>query len=269
MKPDGIRIGVVPDPQIDPTTPNDHMRWAAEYFCDKEPEGVVIGGDVWTMPSLSSYNSKFEGEGLRIWDDVKAGHDALDLFMGTIGTYQELQRKNKLNVWRPWIIMVLGNHEARLNKYLKDHPELIGTIGMDVFARDDIEAFDFLDIVEIEGVLFSHFFQNQKNSRPIGGMMETRIKNIGHSFVAFHEQGRKFGSFDTAIGRKDGLVVGSYYCHDEEYRGSQANNEWRGLVMMNEVKNGTFDPCFVSIQWLCGRYEGMLWSDYRKSKGLI
>jgi hypothetical protein len=264
----GLKIGFIPDTQIIPGIPLDYMRWAGEFCADKEVDGVMFAGDVGDMQSLSSYSSKLEVEGRRYKEDVEAYHAGLDAFMGAVLLRQNEQRVNGLEMWKPWVMLTLGNHEYRVQRYVNDHPEMVGQMGMGDFNRGDIEVVPFLEVVEIGGVLFSHYFQNQKASRPIGGMMETRIKNIGHGFVAGHEQGRKFGTFDTALGRRDGLVAGSYYPHDEGYRGPQANGEWRGIVVLHEVKDGTFDPMFVSIQWLCGRYQGMLWSEYRREHGL-
>lgn len=259
---EGLKILMIPDMQIDPLSDLSYVRWAGQHAGIKRPDGIVIIGDVWDMPSLSSYSSKLEVEGRRYQADIEAGHAALDVFMGEVA---KAQVKNP--DWVPWVILTLGNHEYRVQRYVNDHPEMVGRMGMEDFDRDDIEVFPFLEVVEIGGVLFSHYFAGQKTGKAISGMMETRIKTIGHGFVAGHEQGRKFGTYETAIGRRDGLVAGSYYPDDEDYRKPQAVHEWRGIVMLNEVKDGTFDPSFVSIAWLCGRYEGMLFSEYRKKHG--
>jgi hypothetical protein len=259
----GLKIGYVPDPQITPATPLDYMRWAGAEISSREPDGIMIAGDVWDMRSLSSYSSKLEVEGRRYQEDIDAGHRGLNVFMEEVRKYQSGRPS-----WVPWVMLTLGNHEYRVQRYVNDHPEMVGRMGMEDFDRDDIEVIPFLEVVEIGGVLFSHYFAGQKTGKPISGMMETRLKTIGHGFVAGHEQGRKFGTYETAIGRRDGLVAGSYYPHDEDYRKPQAVNEWRGLVLLTEVENGTFDPQFWSIGWLCGKHEGMLFSEYRREHGL-
>jgi len=77
------------------------------------------------------------------------------------------------------------------------------------------------------------------------------LENIGHSFTMGHQQGRLFDSIHTALGEERmGLVVGSFYQHDEEYAGPQGSNYWRGVVLKHEVKNGSYDPCFISINYL-------------------
>ena len=260
---EGLKILYVPDCQIPPDMPVDHMRWAGLEAGSRRVDGVVFAGDVWQMDSLSSYSSKLEVEGRRYQRDIEAGHHGLDVFMEAVQGVQATGKK-----WVPWIVLTLGNHEYRVQRYINEHPEMVGRMGMEDFERDDIEVFPFLEVVEIGGVLFSHYFANQKTGRPISGMMETRIKNIGHGFVAGHEQGRKFGTYETVVGRRDGLVAGSYYPWSETYREPQAVHEWRGCVLLTEVKDGTFDPQFLSIGYLCGRWEGMLFSEYRKKHGL-
>lgn len=55
------------------------------------------------------------------------------------------------------------------------------------------------------------------------------------------------------------MVVEGYphhncYQHDEGYKGYQGNHHWRGVVMLNDVKDGNFDPGFISLEYLRSRY---------------
>ncbi|MDG2088118.1 MAG: hypothetical protein P8J68_05185, partial [Arenicellaceae bacterium] len=78
--------------------------------------------------------------------------------------------------------------------------------------------------------------------KPYGGMMETRIKNIGFSFTQGHQQTRKVGERELADGTiQRGLVVGACYLHNEAYKGPQGNSHWRGLIVKHEVHNGNYD----------------------------
>lgn len=47
------------------------------------------------------------------------------------------------------------------------------------------------------------------------------------------------------------------YLHDEDYKGPQGNAHWRGIVVCNQVENGSYDPSFISLDYLCRRYEGI------------
>jgi len=86
-------------------------------------------------------------------------------------------------------------------------------------------------------------------------MIETRIKNIGASFTQGHTQGKKYGEILFPVGvRRHGLIAGSFYMHNENYRGPQAENEWRGVVVKHEVRDGDYDPMFVSLNYLLREY---------------
>jgi hypothetical protein len=50
-------------------------------------------------------------------------------------------------------------------------------------------------------------------------------------------------------------VAGSFYLHDEEYRGPQANDEWRGIIILNEVKDGSYDLMTLSLDYLRRRFS--------------
>lgn len=51
-----------------------------------------------------------------------------------------------------------------------------------------------------------------------------------------------------------GLVAGAFYMHDEEYKGPQANNHWRGVCMLNNVHDGVYDLETISLRSLLGKY---------------
>jgi hypothetical protein len=64
-----------------------------------------------------------------------------------------------------------------------------------------------------------------------------------------------WGTQWTVDGRElCGLVAGAFYQHDEDYLGEQGNQYWRGIVVKNEVRNGTYDPCWVSLKYLLSHY---------------
>jgi hypothetical protein len=53
---------------------------------------------------------------------------------------------------------------------------------------------------------------------------------------------------------RHGLVAGSFYLHEERYRGAQGNDEWRGIVVLNEVENGKYDVMPLSMDYLRRKY---------------
>ncbi len=113
-------------------------------------------------------------------------------------------------------------------------------------------------MVDIDGIAYSHYFYNPMTGRPYGGQnIETRLKTVGHSFTMGHQQGYWVGMREALGSRHRGLVAGSCYLHDEDYKGPQGNSHWRGIVVCNQVERGSYDLMEVSLDYLCRRYEGL------------
>ena len=238
----------IPDPQARPDENLDHMRWIGEYAAEQEPDVIVNAGDHWDMASLSSYEkpgSKYF-EGRRVLADIEAGNRANELF-------EEGMARRARAGWRLRRVMLRGNHEDRITRMLNDNPTLEGVIGFDKFNDVPLgwEVFDYRVPVEIDGLTYSHLFYNPGNGRPYSGNVETMIKNIGFSFVQGHQQGLRWGRRELGNGKaQTGLIAGSSYLHEEEYRGPQAKVEWRGVCVLHEVADGSYDPMFVSMNYL-------------------
>jgi hypothetical protein len=49
------------------------------------------------------------------------------------------------------------------------------------------------------------------------------------------------------------IIAGAFYTHDEGYKVG-SNDHFRGLVYKTNVKGGTYDPEFISIDGLLERY---------------
>ena len=70
-----------------------------------------------------------------------------------------------------------------------------------------------------------------------------------------HEQGFLYSCRQFPTGKtKHGLVAGSFYLHDEDYKGRQGNGHWRGLVVLNDVKDGAYDIMPLSMSYLREKY---------------
>lgn len=51
------------------------------------------------------------------------------------------------------------------------------------------------------------------------------------------------------------IIAGAYYAHDEGYKGHQGNHHLRGIVMQHNVKDGSFNPMFVDLEYLKNKYS--------------
>jgi hypothetical protein len=260
----------LPDFQVTPTTPTDHLSWIAQYILDKKPDVIVSAGDWADMESLSSYDyGKKSHEGKRYINDIHAANKSIKRLTKPLDDYNSKQRKDKHKQYKPRKIVTIGNHEHRISRAVESDAKMEGAIGLhDLhFEKYGWEVIPFLEMVEVDGVTYSHYFANQMSGKPIGGLsIDTRLKNIGISFVQGHQQIYMSGIRSLNNGRRiRGLVCGSCYLHDEDYRGAQANSEWRGIQMLHEVSDGDYSLLEVSLDYLCRQYEGMkLWQFMKK-----
>jgi hypothetical protein len=218
------------------------------------------------MPSLSSYDrGKLRFEGRRYQDDINAGNLGMRKFWQPINEMNEQRRRNKKKLYNPRCVFLFGNHENRIERAIDSNfkefagpsknPYSGGMIGYHHLNLHGWETHPFLEPVEIDGVQYAHYFYNPMSGHPWGGMASTMLKNIGFSFTMGHRQGKNSAERHLADGTVHrGLVVGSYYQHDEEYRGPQANHHWRGIIVKHEVRDGNYDMMEVSLDFLKQRY---------------
>jgi hypothetical protein len=132
---------------------------------------------------------------------------------------------------------------------------LDGVVGSHLFDLGGWEVHPFLKIVEIDGIAYSHFFQSTHSHHAIGGTVQNRLAKIGRSFMQGHQQGFLYAcqQYPGDI-RRHGLVCGSYYDQSESYRGPQGEGEWRGLVILNEVRDGDYCIMPLSLEYLRRKY---------------
>ncbi len=250
-------VFVIPDTQVRPGVPTDHMTWIGKYIAEKArgrtgPVHVVHLGDHWDFPSLSSYDRKGGTlmEGRRFSEDLKAGDDAWRLLSIPLERMRD-KRQAETQLWA-----LGGNHEDRADRAAKNDAALEGTVGSHLCDRREWTVVPFLQPLVIGGVAFVHYVYNPMTGKPWGGMIETRIKNVGQSFVMGHQQQFKYGQVPVLGGRRIGVIAGNCYLHNEDYIGPQGNNEWRGILVLHQVENGEFDLMQVSLDFLCRKYEG-------------
>ena len=258
-----MRVIVIPDTQVRAGVPMEHIKAAGKYCVKHQPEKIVMIGDWWDMPSLSRFASNLELEGARIAEDIQAGKDAFNLFLKPIEQYNKRRKKAKKATYKPQIHFCVGNHDpmVRIPRLIDSHPILEGFVKNDCkewLEQKGVKVHGFLDILNIEDIRFSHYFQNMHSAKkgPLSGNIVTMMKNAGFSFVMGHQQGKKCHSYMLGDGTKRlGACVGSFYQHEETYEGKQGKNNWHGILVMNEVKDGGADLCEVSMEYLLERYK--------------
>jgi hypothetical protein len=264
-----VRHYIVPDTQIRPGDPIDHLDWISADIIRRKPDVIVCLGDWWDFPSMSSHSEpgSLEKEGARFTEDLKAGNDAVDRFMAPIQEEIARIRKNKKRYWTPRFVFLKGNHEDRADRFAKLDARLEGAIGSHLCKLDGWEVFPFLEPVESDGVWYSHFWKSQNSPRPIGGTIDSRLNKLGFSFVQGHEQVKLYAPRSLPNGKTiHGLVVGACYLGVEGYRGPQSKHEWRGSVVLHDVRDGDYEPMFLTLRYLCRQYTGQELVRYMSTK---
>jgi hypothetical protein len=227
----------------------------------RKPDYLIVLGDWWDFPSLSSHDEKGSAkkENARVVEDLAAGTAAFKRLMDPIRSEVDRLIKNHEKRWFPQYIFLEGNHENRANRYAEHEPVLTGVVGSQICPVEEFgfRRYRFLEPVNVGGVVFAHYWQNSKSSRPVGGTIDNRLNKICNSFVCGHEQGLLYGNRPLPMGRTiHGIVAGSCYLGVEDYRGPQARNEWRGVVVLHDVRGGDFEPMFLTLRYLCREYAG-------------
>lgn len=258
MKRIGKRIIVIPDSQIRPGDDYEFLTNIGKYIVDMQPDIVVHLGDFADMPSLSSHDKSGTKsmEGKRYNEDVMSALRAMNALMKPIVDKQNQQRKNKEKVWKPELILTLGNHENRIDRAINNDPKLDGLISINDLGYElyGWNVIPFLQPIIIEGIAFCHYLVSGVMGRPVT-TAQALINKMHMSCIVGHQQGRMIAYGKRADGKNiTAMIVGSCYEHDEGYLNPQSNNHWRGLVVLNEVIDGEFDEIMVSLNYINRKY---------------
>lgn len=244
---------VIPDVQMKAGLSQDHLEWIGNFIVEKKPDEIICIGDFADMSSLSSHDKgKLEFEGRRYIKDITAVHSAMERLTKPIHDYNRTAPKGEK--YKPNMTMCLGNHENRIIRLVNDNPEYLGKFCIEDLRYPDFgwDVHGFLNVVEIGGVEFSHYFTSGVMGRaaPSAAVM---LRERQKSCVAGHVQ-----TFSIAVHPKtQNIAIQGGVCnlHDEAYLGPQGNHLRRQILVMHEVSNGMFDPMLVSLNFLSKAYN--------------
>lgn len=247
----------IPDVQIRPGDDLDFLTAIGNYIVAKKPDVLICGGDFADMPSLSSYDvGKKSFEGKRYVKDIEAAKDAMDALLAPLQDYNLAAKKYKQRQYKPRMVMLLGNHEERINRAVNNDPKLEGVLSIKDLGYENFgwEVHPFLEVVVIDGVAYSHYFTSGALGKPCSSAA-TMLNKKHMSCIAGHAQGLQIAMGHRADGTPiTSVIAGSCYEHDEDYLGPQGNKHWRGVLMLHEVKDGAFDIMPVSLKYLKEKY---------------
>ena len=242
-------ILLLPDSHAHPDYHNKRFDWIGELVCDLKPDVLFDIGDMADMPSLCSYDKGTKGfEGRRYLKDIGAAIDAQERINAPI-------KRQKKKV--PHRIRTLGNHEHRINKAVERDAVLEGVISIDDLQGKEHgwEVHPFLDVVEVNGVHFSHYFTSGVLGRPVASS-RAMVAQQGASCVMGHAHTFDYYVAGAVNGNhRHGLICGVYQDFNSDFAGP-ANKLWRrGVAMLRNVENGNYDLEWISLERLKKAYS--------------
>jgi hypothetical protein len=252
-----LTIAVIPDNQVKYGESYEYLTRIGQYLVEKKPDVWVHLGDFLDFESLSSYDKGTKScEGKRIVKDLQAGQMAMQALMQPLIDFNAKAKKNKEKQYKPELHLTLGNHEDRLARAINQDAKLDGLVTLDdlPFEKHGWNVHPFLKPLFINNVAFCHYFPTGVLGRPATSA-SALVNKMHMSCIAGHQQGKQ-----VAYGKRPdgstitGIIAGSCYEHDEGYLDHQSNKHWRGIIMLHEVDNGSFDEMFVSLKFLEKRY---------------
>lgn len=248
---------LIPDPHAHFEGSNERAIWAGKLIADIKPDIVLVGGDVADMPSLSSYDKgKKEFHGRSYAKDIGAHADFQDRLWSTV-------RASKKRL--PYRIALIGNHEQRIQRAISSSPELEGTIGSDDLNLrhwyDEIVPYEGSTpgVIELDGVLYSHYFVGGVMGRPLGGEHPaySLVTKKLTSCTAFHTHIVDYCVRTKPNGQKImGMVAGCFTDggKSSEWAGQAKELWWNGIIVKRNVAGGCYDPQWISIDALRKEY---------------
>lgn len=248
---------VIPDTQVKPGVPLEHLEWAGKYIVSKKPDTIIMIGDFADMESLGMYDvGKKAFEGRRYKADLEAAHQGMELLLKPLWDFNANARKNHEKQYNPRLVLTLGNHEDRISRCVESDPKLEGVLALSDLDYEDYgwEVVPYLEPIIIDGVAYCHYFTSGVLGKPVTSAAAL-VSKKHQSCVMGHVQGRQIAYGTRADGKQiTGLFVGGYYQHDEAYLRWQGNKHWRGIWVLHEVNDGEFDEMPVSLSYLKRKY---------------
>lgn len=253
---------IIGDPHCKPGVFNKRFEYLGNFIIDKQPNVIICLGDFADMESLCSYDkNKKSFEGRRYKNDMAAVHQALELINEPTKHYNEQQKKNKKTQYKPRKIMLLGNHEQRIERAVECSPELEGTIGFDDLKYKNYgwEVIPFTIPIQVGGIYYSHFFPSGIKGDAITGVnvASNILTKIMLSATVGHNHLFDYATKALPNGKRiHGLSAGCFADSNniEQYALNTQYMWWHGLVLKHNVQNGEYDLEVFSMKRLQGMY---------------
>lgn len=248
---------IIPDVQARPDDNFEFLTWIGEYIAYEQPDVIIQIGDFADMPSLSSYDvGKKSFEGRTYKADIAASINAMDSLMLPILKKQVKLEEGHKRRWKPKMYLTLGNHEYRIDKAINNDRKLEDLISVNDLQYEVYgwEVIPFLKPLVIDNILFVHYYCSGSKGMPVASA-RLLTQHAHMSTIVGHQQGKDIYYTKRGDGKRiTGIIAGSCYVHDENYLNHQTNNHWRGIIKLENVKDGEFDEQFISLKQLESMY---------------
>lgn len=253
-----MKVIVIPDVQSKPYDDFTFLTWVGKFIADEQPDVIVQIGDFADMESLCEYDKgkkSFEGRSYK--KDIEAARDAMAHLMAPILKKQVKLESNHRKRWNPSLVLTLGNHENRINRAVELDRKLEDLISVKDLGYESFgwEVIPFLKPIVINGVLFVHYYCTGEMGRAASSA-KLLLQHSHMSTIVGHKQGKDISYAKRGDGKRiTTIIAGSCYMHDEMYLNMQTNNHWRGIILMENVREGEFDERFISLKQLESFYN--------------
>jgi len=246
----------LPDTQVKQGVPIGHIRSAGLLAVERKPEIIIFAGDHWDFPSLGTHSDRGSilYHNKDYMTDLTVGIAAMEAFLKPIEEYNHKAKEGHRKRYKPRLVFCMGNHEFRRNRLEDAIPKLSGALPTpeDYLWDKGFEVYPFKQRVIIDGVTYCHLCPQTTSAGSVS--RAHLILNKRHtSWTVGHTQVLDF-FVSPHSPRQMCLIAGAFYQHDEEYK-KGSNDHWRGLVYKHDVKDGAYDPEFISISRLLREYK--------------
>lgn len=210
---------VIPDCQVKPEHDTRYLTYVGQYIIEKKPEVIICLGDFADMSSLSSYDRGSKAfEGRRYRADITAARNSMECLLSPIWSYNAKARKHHKERYTPRFVLTLGNHEQRINRAINADAILDGTISVKDLGYEEYgwEVHEFLDVVVIDGIAYSHYFTSGLLGRPCTSAA-AQLSKKHMSCIAGHQQGFQMHTGHRADGSQlTSIIAGSCLTPDHK-----------------------------------------------------